>query len=60
MRPTKTSAALIIFGLSGILVGIAFKMNRLMMTETIFNAGIGALVLGLLAWGVTIIRSSGS
>jgi NADH:ubiquinone oxidoreductase subunit K len=60
MRPTKISAALMILGLSGILVGIAFKLNHLMGAETVFNGGVVALVVGLLAWGLTIVRGSGS
>ena len=49
-----------ILGLSGILVGIAFKLNHLMGAETAFNVGVVALVVGLLAWGLTIVRGSGS
>ena len=49
-----------ILGLSGILVGIAFKLNHLMGAETVFNGGVVALVVGLLAWGLTIVRGSRS
>ena len=34
------------------MLGVAFKLNHLMGAERLFNAGILALVIGLLSWVV--------
>ena len=45
-RPTST---LLLLGVAGILTGVAFKLNRLMGAETLFNIGAVTLVVGLLS-----------
>ena len=47
-----------ILGLVGVLLGTALKLNHLMGAERLFNAGILALVIGLLSWVVSLIRKS--
>ena len=46
--PFETHLTLLLLGLSGILVGWTFKLNHLMGAEQVFNAGMLALVAGLL------------
>ena len=58
MRPSKPTLTLMILGLVGILLGTAFKLNHLMGAERLFNAGMLALVIGLLSWVVSLIRKS--
>ncbi len=58
MRPSKPTLTLMILGLVGVLLGTAFKLNHLMGAERLFNAGILALVIGLLSWVVSLIRKS--
>ena len=58
MRPSKPSLTLMILGLVGVLLGTAFKLNHLMGAESLFNAGMLALVIGLLSWVVSLIRKS--
>ena len=58
MRPSKPTLPLLILGLVGVLLGTAFKLNHLMGAERLFNAGILALVIGLLSWVVSLIRKS--
>ena len=58
MKPSKSSLSLMIIGIVGLLLGAAFKLNHLMGAETLFNAGVLALVIGLLSWGVSLIRKS--
>ena len=48
MHLSKLTLTLLLLGLSGILVGWTFKLNRLMGAEQVFNAGTLALVAGLL------------
>ena len=48
MHLSKLTLALLLLGLSGILVGWTFKLNHLMGAEQVFNAGTLALVAGLL------------
>ena len=60
MRPSKPTLTLMILGLVGILLGTAFKLNHLMGAERLFNAGILALVIGLLAWVVALFRKKGA
>ncbi len=45
-----------ILGLVGVPLGTAFKLNHLMGAERLFNAGMLALVIGLLSWVVSLIR----
>ena len=47
-----------IIGIVGLLLGAAFKLNHLMGAERLFNAGVLALVIGLLSWGVSLVRKS--
>ena len=58
MRPSKPKLTLMILGLVGVLLGTAFKLNHLMGAERLFNAGMLALVIGLLSWVVSLIRKS--
>ncbi len=58
MRPSKPTLTLMILGLVGVLLGTAFKLNHLMGAERLFNAGMLALVIGLLSWVVSLIRKS--
>ena len=58
MRPSKPTLTLMILGLVGVLLGTAFKLNHLMGAARLFNAGILALVIGLLSWVVSLIRKS--
>jgi NADH:ubiquinone oxidoreductase subunit K len=48
MHLSKLTLTLLILGLSGILVGLTFKLNHLMGAEQMFNAGMLAAVAGLL------------
>ena len=48
MHLSRLTLTLLLLGLSGILVGWTFKLNHLMGTEQVFNAGTLALVAGLL------------
>ena len=56
MRPSKSALTLMILGLVGLLLGTAFKLNHLMGAEPLFNAGVLALVVGLLLWLASVIR----
>lgn len=58
MKPPKSSLSLMIIGIVGLLLGAAFKLNHLMGAERLFNAGVLALVIGLLSWGVSLVRKS--
>ena len=58
MKPSKSALSLMIIGIVGLLLGAAFKLNHLMGAERLFNAGVLALVIGLLSWGVSLIRKS--
>lgn len=60
MRPSKPTLTLMILGLVGVLLGVTFKLNHLMGAERLFNAGILALVVGLLAWVVALLRKKGA
>ena len=58
MKPSKSALSLMIIGIVGLLLGAAFKLNHLMGAEKLFNAGVLALVIGLLSWGVSLVRKS--
>jgi hypothetical protein len=58
MKPSKSALSLMIIGIVGLLLGAAFKLNHLMGAERLFNAGVLALVIGLLSWGVSLVRKS--
>ena len=58
MKPPKSSLSLMIIGIVGLLLGAAFKLNHLMGAERLFNAGVLALVIGLLSWGVSLVRKT--
>lgn len=47
-----------ILGLVGLLMGVTFKLNHLMGAEQLFNLGTLALVVGLLAWVVALVRKT--
>ena len=47
-----------ILGLVGLLMGVTFKLNHLMGAEHLFNLGTLALVVGLLAWVVALVRKT--
>ena len=58
MRPPKPALTLMILGIIGLLLGVTFKLNHLMGAEPLFNAGVLALVVGLLAWVVSLVRKT--
>ena len=58
MKPSKSALSLMIIGIVGLLLGAAFKLNHLMGAERLFNAGVLALVIGLLSWGVSLVRKT--
>lgn len=47
---------LTLIGLALVVVGITFKLNHLMGAEGVFNAGAVVLVIGLVGWGVAVLR----
>ncbi len=58
MRPNRIALILLLLGLTGILAGVAFKLNHLMGAEPIFNIGVVLSILGLLLWVVDVLRST--
>ena len=50
MKPSTTSAIILLGGLALALLGVTFKLNHLMGAEPVFNAGALGVVLGLLLW----------
>ena len=48
MHLSKLTLTLLLLGLSGVLVGLTFKLNHLMGAEQCFNAGVFTAVVGLL------------
>lgn len=56
MKPSTTSAIILLGGLALILLGVTFKLNHLMGAEPVFNAGALGLVLGLLLWMRDLFR----
>lgn len=58
MKEYKRQAAFAIIGLATTLVGLTFKLNHLMYAHEIFNVGITILVVGLLWWGIKLIKNS--
>lgn len=48
MHLSKITITSLLLGLSGLLVGIVFKLNHLMGSEQLFNAGAFTAVVGLL------------
>ena len=57
MKPSTTSAIILLGGLALALLGVTFKLNHLMGAEPIFNAGAFGLVLGLLLWVRDLFRN---
>lgn len=47
-----------IFGLIGLLSGALLKWNHFMGAEPVFNGGAGLLIIGLIVWGVQILRQA--
>jgi len=47
---------LILMGLALVVVGVTFKLNHLMGAEEVFNTGAVVLVIGLVGWGVAVLR----
>lgn len=47
---------LTLIGLALLVAGVAFKLNHLMGAEGVFNAGAVVLVIGLVGWGVAVLR----
>ena len=56
IRTQRACVALILVGLALALAGVAFKLNRLMGVEQLFNVGVG--VLGLLFWAAFLLLGS--
>ncbi|MDA0729887.1 MAG: hypothetical protein O3B70_09925 [Bacteroidetes bacterium] len=57
MRPPKPAFALILLGLAIVLLGLTFKLNHWMGAESLFNAGMAGLVVGLLWWVAWVMGS---
>lgn len=47
-----------IFGLSGLLLGMLFKMNHYMGAEPVFNGGTSLLIVGLVVWATQLLRQA--
>ena len=56
MKPSTTSAIILLGGLALAFLGVTFKLNHLMGAEPVFNAGALGLVLGLLLWVRDLFR----
>lgn len=56
IRTQRAFIALILVGLALALAGVAFKLNRLMAVEQLFNVGVG--VLGLLFGAAFLLLGS--
>ena len=57
MRPAPRTLAILLLGLSGILLGVTFKLNHLMGAHTLFNAGVVVTVVGVVLWVVQLVRT---
>ena len=57
MKPSTTSAIILLGGLALALFGVTFKLNHLMGAEPVFNAGALGVVLGLLLWVRDLFRN---
>ena len=57
MKPSTTSAIILLGGLALALLGVTFKLNQLMGAEPVFNAGALGVVLGLLLWVRDLFRN---
>lgn len=57
-RPSRIASALMIFGLSGLLLGMLFKMNHYMGAEPVFNGGTSLLIVGLVVWATQLLRQA--
>ena len=56
MKPSTTTAIILLGGLVLALLGVTFKLNHLMGAEPVFNAGALGVVLGLLLWVRDLFR----
>lgn len=56
MRPKKPAVLLMLLGLMGLLGGMGFKLNHLMGSEALFNAGLVVLIVGLGVWAIAVLR----
>ena len=57
MRPTPRTLAILLLGLSGILLGVTFKLNHLMGAHALFNAGVVVTVVGVVLWVIQLVWS---
>ena len=53
---SKFPKATMLIGLAITLIGLTFKLNQLMGAHTIFNIGVGVLVVGLAWWALKLIN----
>lgn len=53
---SKFPKATMLIGLAITLIGLTFKLNHLMGAHTIFNIGVGVLVVGLAWWALKLIN----
>ena len=54
-HPSRLASALMIFGLSGLLLGALLKLNHFMGAEPVFNGGATLLLIGLAIWGIQVL-----
>ena len=53
---SKFPKATLLFGLAITLIGLTFKLNHLIGAHTIFNIGVGVLVVGLAWWASKLVN----
>ena len=53
---SKFPKATTLIGLAVTLIGLTFKLNHLMGAHTIFNVGVGVLVVGLAWWASKLVK----
>lgn len=58
--PSRLASALMIFGLSGLLLGALLKLNHFMGAEPVFNGAASLLIFGLIVWGIQVLLKAKS
>ena len=53
---SKFPRATLLIGLAITLIGLTFKLNHFMGAHTIFNIGVGVLVVGLAWWALKLVK----
>jgi hypothetical protein len=56
MNSDRLPKFLTLLGLAMVVAGVTFKLNHLIGAEQLFNAGAVVLVIGLVGWGVAVLR----